>query len=323
MAGFPMELTAALEALLAGKNTAQMERDAKTISENYRMRTGQGSRLLTRESEAAAYAAARMPATYAAAYEAIAQALEASGLAPRTLIDCGAGTGAATWAAAQLLDLDRIICLEREEAMRSVGSALMRGGMLDKAQWAACDLTARGALGQAELVIEGYMLGELGEDMRLPVAEKLWNACTQMLVLIEPGTPQGFANLAAVRAHLAALGAHVAAPCPTGSKTCPMTGDDWCHFSVRVQRTRLHKALKGGEAPYEDEKYAYLVLTREAPRAACQARVLRHPLIQPSRITLTLCQDGEKQTRVVTKKDALWKRARKLGAGDTLGDAVP
>ena len=318
MAGFPMELTAALEALLAGKNTAQMERDAKTISENYRMRTGQGSRLLTRESEAAAYAAARMPATYAAAYEAIAQALEASGLAPRTLIDCGAGTGAATWAAAQLLDLDRIICLEREEAMRSVGSALMRGGMLDKAQWAACDLTARGALGQAELVIEGYMLGELGEDMRLPVTEKLWNACTQMLVLIEPGTPQGFANLAAVRAHLAALGAHVAAPCPTGSKTCPMTGDDWCHFSVRVQRTRLHKALKGGDAPYEDEKYAYLVLTREAPRAACQARVLRHPLIQPSRITLTLCQDGEKQTHVVTKKDALWKRARKLGAGESV-----
>lgn len=321
MAGFPMELTAALEALLAGKNTAQMERDAKTISENYRMRTGQGSRLLTRESEAAAYAAARMPATYAAAYEAIAQALEASGLAPRTLIDCGAGTGAATWAAAQLLDLDRIICLEREEAMRSVGSALMRGGMLDKAQWAACDLTARGVLGQAELVIEGYMLGELGEDMRLPVAEKLWNACTQMLVLIEPGTPQGFANLAAVRAYLAALGAHVAAPCPTGSKTCPMTGDDWCHFSVRVQRTRLHKALKGGEAPYEDEKYAYLVLTREAPRAACQARVLRHPLIQPSRITLTLCEGGEKTQRIVTKKDALWKRARKLGAGDTLGDA--
>lgn len=319
MADFPQELTAALEALLAGKSAAQLERDAKTISENYRMRTGQGNRLLTREGEAAAYAAARMPATFAAAYEAISEALAASGLAPRTLMDCGAGTGAATWAAAELLELDAITCLEREDAMRSVGSRLMAesAGALADAKWAACDLTAD-ALNKAELVVEGYMLGELREDMRLAVAQKLWNACTQMLVFIEPGTPQGFANLAAVRAHLASLGAYVAAPCPAGSTGCPMSGEDWCHFSVRVQRTRLHKALKGGEAPYEDEKYAYLALTREAPRAACQARVLRHPLIQPSRITLTLCEDGEKKQRVVTKKDALWKRARKLGAGDAV-----
>ena len=324
MAGFPQELTLALEALLSGRESAQLERDAKTISENYRMRTGQGSRLLTRESEAAAYAAARMPATFAAAHEAIAQALEASGLAPRTLMDCGAGTGAATWAAVQLLELEEITCLEREDAMRSVGSALMRAGdgALASAKWASCDLAAPGELPGAELVVEGYMLGELSESMRLPVAEKLWHACTQMLVLIEPGTPQGFANLAAVRAHLASLGAHVAAPCPAGSNACPMAEGDWCHFSVRVQRSRLHKALKGGEAPYEDEKYAYLALTREAPKAACSARVLRHPLIAPGRITLTLCEAGEKRQRVVTKKDALWKRVRKMSAGDTLGDAL-
>ena len=162
------------------------------------------------------------------------------------------------------------------------------------------------------------MLGELSEGMRMPVARKLWEASEQMLLLIEPGTPQGFANLAAVRRELTALGAHVAAPCPMGSAGCPMTGDDWCHFSVRVQRTKLHKALKGGEAPYEDEKYCYLALTREAPKAACKARVLRHPLIQPGRIALTLCEAGEKKQRIVTKKDDLWKRARKIGAGDAV-----
>ena len=315
-----MELTAALEALLSGRETAQLERDAKVISENYRLRTGKGGRLLTRESEAAAYAAARMPATFAAAYEAINQSLEASGLAPCTLLDCGAGTGAATWAASELLELENITCLEREDAMRSVGSALMHAGSgaLSGAQWASCDLTSGAALPKADLVIEGYMLGELSEDMRLPVARKLWEASEQMLVLIEPGTPQGFANLAAVRRELASLGAHVTAPCPAGSAACPMSGDDWCHFSVRVQRTKLHKALKGGDAPYEDEKYCYLALTREVPKAACSARVLRHPLIQPSRITLTLCEAGEKKLRVVTKKDDLWKRARKLGAGDAV-----
>ena len=315
-----MELSAALEALLSGRETAQLERDAKAISENYRMRTGTGGRLLTRESEAAAYAAARMPATFASACEALSMALDASGLAPETVLDCGAGTGAATWAANELLELEAVTCLEREDAMRSVGSALMRAsdGALSSAQWASCDLTASAALPKAQLVIEGYMLGELSEGMRMPVARKLWEASEQMLLLIEPGTPQGFANLAAVRRELTALGAHVAAPCPMGSAGCPMTGDDWCHFSVRVQRTKLHKALKGGEAPYEDEKYCYLALTREAPKAACKARVLRHPLIQPGRITLTLCEGGEKKQRIVTKKDDLWKRARKIGAGDAV-----
>ena len=203
--------------------------------------------------------------------------------------------------------------------MRSVGAALMReDSVLKHAVWQDCDLTDKAALPKAGLVVEGYMLGELAQDMRLPVAQKLWEAAEKMLVLIEPGTPQGFANLAAVRAHLAAQGAYVAAPCPVGAKDCPMAGDDWCHFAVRVQRTKLHKQLKGGDAPYEDEKYCCLALTREQPAAACGARVLRHPLIAPGRITLTLCEAGEKKTRVVTKKDPLWKRARKIGAGESI-----
>ena len=202
--------------------------------------------------------------------------------------------------------------------MRSVGSLLMQAGAgaLSQAVWASCDLTAAQALPRAELVMEGYMLGELREELRLPVAGRLWAAAERMLLLIEPGTPQGFANLAAVRDHLAGLGAHVVAPCPAGTTRCPMAEGDWCHFAVRVQRTRLHKALKGGDAPYEDEKFCYLALTREAPNTPCAARVLRHPVIAPGRITLTLCEGGEKTVRTVTKKDPLWKRARKIGAGD-------
>lgn len=104
--------------------------------------------------------------------------------------------------------------------MRTVGEKLTRQACGVQPRWDACDLTGSAALPQAELVCEGYMLGELEAGMRLSVAEKLWNACGQMLVLIEPGTPQGFANLRAVRERLTALGAYVAAPCPQGSGNC-------------------------------------------------------------------------------------------------------
>ena len=318
MAQMPQALQTALESELAGRDARQMERDAKAISERYRTKIGEGRRLLTERDEAAAYAAARMPATYAAAHEAIAQALACSGLTPATLLDVGAGTGAVSWAANALLELDAVTCMEREEAMRDVGKGLMQSGgeALARAQWISGDIT-KDALPGAELVIEGYMLGELAADARMAAARKIWDAAAKMAIFIEPGTPQGFANLACVRRELACLGAHVAAPCPA-NENCPMAGEDWCHFAVRVQRTKLHKALKGGDAPYEDEKFTYLALTREKPQAACCARVLRHPQIAPGRIGLTLCTAEGIVSRNITKKDPLWKRARKIAAGDAL-----
>ena len=97
-----------------------------------------------------------------------------------------------------------------------------------------------------------------------------------------------------------------------------MAGEDWCHFAVRVQRTQLHRALKGGDAPYEDEKFCYLAAMRGEPQNACASRVLRHPQIAPGRIGVTVCEARGIVSRAVTKKDALWKRARKIGAGDRI-----
>ncbi len=82
MADLPMQLQGALETLVSGYAKEKLEKDARAISEAYRLRTGEGKRLLTAEGEAAAYAAARMPATYAAAHFALSEAIEASGLHP-------------------------------------------------------------------------------------------------------------------------------------------------------------------------------------------------------------------------------------------------
>lgn len=319
MADMPQALGRALDSLAASREADGLARDAREISENYRLRTGKGRRLLTREGEAAAYAVSRMPATFAAAQAALRESLAASGLNPATLLDCGAGTGAVTFAADTLLPLTSILCMERETAMRTVGERLMRayGGAPAEAVWAACNLAGEDPLPRAQLVCEGYMLGELREDARIPAALRMWNAAEQMLLCIEPGTPQGFANLNAVRDALTREGAYLAAPCPSGQTACPMRGKDWCHFAVRVQRTRLHRQLKGGAAPYEDEKFCYMAFTRTPPQAACAARILRHPQVAPGRIVLTLCEEGRTGQRVISKKDPLWKRARKATWGDS------
>lgn len=313
MDSMPAGLRSKAEALAEGMDLQTLTREAAAVSEAYRTRTGEGKRLVTDDAGAAAYACARMPATYAAARRALSCSCP-EGEDFRTILDCGAGTGAMTLAALSLFAPDEATCLEREAAMRRVGEQLTADAVCP-VRWAAFDMRTD-QLPRAELVMEGYMLGELAEEERVPAALRLWEAAERMLLLVEPGTPQGYRNLMAVRAALLERGAHTAAPC-AGDGACGITDSDWCHFSARVERTKLMKRLKGGDAPFEDEKFCFLALTREQ-RPAAEARILRHPQVDKGRVTLTLCTASGIETRSVTKKDPLWKRARKAQWGETI-----
>ena len=61
---------------------------------------------------------------------------------------------------------------------------------------------------------------------------------------------------------------------------------------------------------------SYLALTREPPVHPCRARLLRHAQIAPGRILLPVCEADGERTLTVTKKDPLWKRARKIRWGE-------
>ena len=84
---------------------------------------------------------------------------------------------------------------------------------------------------------------QLGE-MSAGVALRLWQAARIALVIVEPGTPKGFALIRAIRDELLVAGAPIAAPCP-GPVPCPMAGADWCHFAARVERSSLRHVTSG------------------------------------------------------------------------------
>lgn len=314
----PFALRGAIEELTGEHDPRLLAEHVRALTRRYAEESGAGRRLLTQEAEAAAYCAVRMPATFGAVSAALRWALECCDARPQTLLDVGAGTGAASWAAWAQLDLEAITCLEREPAMRAVGQRLMRAGdaPLTGAQWQDYDLTGDTPLPPAALVVESYVLNEMTEDARLAAAERLWEAAGDMLLLVEPGTPVASAQLRRIRQRLLARGAHIAAPCPSEAE-CPMDADDWCHFQCRVARSRLHRQLKGGDVPYEDEKFSYLALTRRAASPA-SARVLRTPFVEKGRVTLTLCDGRRVTSRVVPRKSPDFKAARKADCGDRL-----
>ena len=209
-----------------------------------------------------------------------------------------------------------ITCLEREEAMIRLGSGLMaEDEALSRVRWVRHDLAAAPVSQRADLVIASYALNELSEDNRAEVLRYLWDCAEKLLLIIEPGTPVGFSQLRKARETLIALGGHVAAPC-VHQEECPLPADDWCQFTARVARSRLHKLLKGGDVPYEDEKFSYLAVAKESARPA-ECRILRHPQKESGRITLRLCTQEGIQDKAVTKKQGeFFKRARKADSGD-------
>ena len=117
----------------------------------------------------------------------------------------------------------------------------------------------------------------------------MWAKTRDTLLIVEPGTPAGYARIIALRRQLIAAGAHVAAPCPHDGE-CPLAAPDWCHFTQRLPRSRAHKQLKSAELPYEDEKFSYVALTR-APVARHPARVLAQPVVTKVAVTARLCTD--------------------------------
>jgi ribosomal protein RSM22 (predicted rRNA methylase) len=125
----------------------------------------------------------------------------------------------------------------------------------------------------------------------------------------------GFALIKQLREDLLQAGGYLVAPCPH-ARSCPMPAGDWCHFAARVERSALHRRLKTASLGYEDEKFSYLVMTKQ-PVKSVAARVLRRPLVQSGFVQLQLCITEGLQPATITRRDkAAFKRARKVVWGD-------
>ena len=308
----PPFLTDALADLLEGVPRKDVAAAAKAISDGYR--AGASSQVIATPLQAAAYATVRMPATIAAAAAVFARLAEAMpDFTPASLLDIGAGTGAASWAAVTAWPgIQTVTMLEPNPALRSLARRLAANGPLAKAEFLSANLDAEKP--EADLVVASYVLAELPEEKSGPVACDLWQGVKGALVLIEPGTPQGFARIRAARAALIGAGAHVAAPC-THDNACPLQGGDWCHFSQRLPRSRDHMLLKDASVPFEDERYSYVVVTKE--KVASGARILAPPLEEKPGLTFKLCDENGLRAQFVAARDKNeYRRVRKHGWGD-------
>lgn len=319
-----MQLSAALRhAIEAAANrfaSSELKRASTTLSQRYQSGSFSGTQFIQTEIERCVYAATRMPATYAAARQVFSE-LKRRWPAGQfgSLLDLGAGTGAASWAAAEAFgELQQYTLFEQDRNLIRLGKELALSSTQEafrEAQWRQGYLQQVQDWPPHELVVSSYALGELEPALTARLVRAVWQATQQVLVIVEPGTMRGFATVRLLREQLIRLGGHLLAPCPH-NQACPLPETDWCHFAARVERSSLQRHLKAGTLGYEDEKFSYVIFAKQ-PVPPVAARVLRHPQRQPGFTQLKLCLPEGVQQLTVTKRDpAAWKRVRKLAWGE-------
>lgn len=317
----PHDLREAIDEIVGRADRRSVEQAARRLSDAYRAGGSGAERAARSTDDVAAYLAVRAPATYAAAL-AVFRHVQAArpGWSPSSLLDLGAGPGIASWAAlAAWPGIRGLALVEPESEMAAAGLALATAAPppLRNATWTRGDArTAR--LPQAELVVASYLLGELPETGMADFVARAWSATTDVLVIVEPGTTGGYERVLETRSAVLRAGGFTLAPCPHDD-ACPLVAGDWCHFAVRLPRSRTHRAVKEAERGFEDEKVAYAALARD-PVEPPHARIIRRPEQHPGHIVLTLCtRDGvERRTVTRSQKDA-YREARKRAWGDALG----
>ena len=317
----PDEIEKQIEEKVKNIKLTDLKEYAVNLSNRYMNEKRSGQSLLSEDVEAIVYSIIRMPATYSAVKMA---ALEAKCDEKKidSILDVGAGTGAASFAISEIIDIKKVTCIERENAMQKLGKELMHEhSVLKNAEWIDLDIEKDEMNKKADLVVSSYMLNEIREENRIAVVEKLLKATNKILIIIEPGTPAGFNNIRKIQKYAIDNNIKILAPC-TGQTYCKLNSDDWCHSIVRVERNKLHKYLKDGDAPYEDEKFSYIALSKIVDSnedSISKARILRHPLIEKGKITLKVCLNGEISSIIITKKDKeLFKMAKKKSCGECI-----
>lgn len=282
------------------------------------------------KEEAFAYSLGRMPATMAV-FSSILKRLKQAvpSFSPHCLLDLGSGPGSALWASFDTLPtLQTFTAIEANPYFIELSqeiAAIFYPALTPI--WKQGDILSFLSPSTTEdtydVTILSYVLGELPHSSYTSLLGKVWDKTKDVLIIINPGTPEGFHSLLKARSFFIqsefSHPCHILAPCPH-AYACPLENkQDWCHFSAYVSRSKAHTIVKEGSLPYEQEKFSYLIIKRGMSETPSPARIIKKPLVRKGHIHLDLCTSEGKEARTTISKrqKEAYLKAKYLSWGDS------
>ena len=304
----PDHVLSKMEVLVASCPLTELKQAFQRVSASYRARTFMP---FASRYDRIAYLVYRLPATYAVALDVIARLKsQLPHYAPRMILDIGSGPGSMILAFESCFDSLFTVCaIEKDSVFIELGKLLVSA----PTEWLHTE-AQQAKIMECDTAIMSYCLGEMDEDARMKCLALTHKA--SYVIVIEPGTPVGYQTVMQARRMLINNGFSVVAPCPH-SMACPMNSPDWCHFFCRLPRSKLHKLVKEGELGYEDEKFSYVVMAREAH--CCKERIIGKAQHRSGHSRFTLCShSGMIHEETISRKSPLYKAAKKAEWGDAI-----
>lgn len=267
--------------------------DYAKLSKNYRDQNYQELNF----SQAIAYAQARMPATYNV-IRYVLEKFENKGESFSEVLDVGAGVGTLK-IALQDCEID-YEAVEKSDSMRKIFRELNS----DKVKIYEEDFQKFFCKKKYQAVFASYFVNEMKDKNK--ALKKIFSLAEQYVFIIEPGTPNGFKNIIAAKNLANQLGWYPLLPC--ASIECNLKAGDWCHFSIRVPRTKLHTNLKNATLPYEDEKFCYVIFSKKESEFQNNNIIIKRPIKKSGHTVFDVC--SKQGIKRIVRTDKLSKKLR-------------
>jgi ribosomal protein RSM22 (predicted rRNA methylase) len=269
--------------------------------------------------EKLSYITFRMPATFSALKHVLDEFISLEiNTSIKSILDLGSGPGTAVFACLSAFDtFNKMTLVERDQEFFEISKDLTKNVKnLDKISFIQKDILSFKDYDH-DLILVSYVLNELKQFQIDRILKRFINSKAKVIIFLEPGTICGFENIRYLHDKVINENLKIIAPCPNNLK-CPMPKNDWCHFFVRLDRSKYHKYLKKGTLSYEDEKFSYLIVTKKDSKNY-HSRVLRNSKKIDSNLLLTLCKDGEIKKDIIDTNDIKkYKISKKNKWGDIL-----
>ncbi len=302
----PSYLLEKINSLYSSLNKSKLTQIQRQLTEKYKTKSGRSESLISTKEDSMIYAISRMPATYSVVYSLI-NDLSNQGLLKdfSSVLDLGSGTGTVYFALKELKENLDITLVERDKNMIEIFKSLTEN-TIDVVK---NDILKFETSNEFDFVVSSYVLSEMTETDRFLAVEKMLKKTSKYLLLVDTGTPEVYHEYMKIKEFVSKKGYKIIAPCM--SEKCGLEGD-YCQFYARVERSSLHKLAKNGTLSYEDEKYFYLLISKDESLVQSR-RIIRRPVIKENNVELVLCSNNGVFKENFTKKNKEeFKKARKI-----------
>ncbi len=224
-----------------------------------------------------------------------------------SVVDFGGGPGTFLFALGKFKTLNKYTNVERSDAFIDILNVLVEEFLPSsihrtQVDSICCNYLKLGSqdIPINDLCVFSYTFCECDNSL-VSISRLVDNS--NMVLIIEPGTPSGFNNIIQARDKLIEKGFSTIAPCTASSGFCPLrdSESDWCHFVERVDRSRIQRHLKKGVLGYEYEKYSYLLMSK-FPVHSNGKRIISRPNHTKHSVSFDICSE-ENRHIVITKRE--------------------